>query len=100
VGPYVFFPAHRRLEMSDGASDETHVIHLREKETDLLLFLVTAPDGYASRQSLLSHVWGVQTDLETRTLESHIHQLRQKLDATDTGLKLIHNVGDGYHLKS
>ena len=100
VGPYVFFPAHRRVELSDGEGGEAHVIHLREKETELLLFLVTAPDGYASRQTLLSHVWGVQPDMETRTLESHIHQLRQKLDATDTGLKVIHNVGQGYQLKS
>jgi len=100
VGPYMFFPAHRRLEKKaaskEGRGEE---IYLREKETDLLLFLVTAPQGYASRHTLLSHVWGLQPDMETRTLESHIYQLRQKLEGFPDAPRLLVNTQEGYQLR-
>lgn len=95
IGPYLFSPQRRLLEkVKNGRT----TIQLREKETELLLFLVTAPEGYASRQTLLQHIWGFQQGMETRTLETHIYQLRQKIEANHQKPKLLLNTEEGYRL--
>jgi len=74
-GPFRLEPQKRRIFRAD--SDEP--IRLTEKETALLVFLAQS-DLPASRQDILAAVWGYDERIDTHTLETHIYQLRRKLD--------------------
>jgi hypothetical protein len=88
-GPY-------RLEVHNRQIIEGEIITiLTEKETALLHALASRDDIWP-RAELLNAVWGYGDGIDTRTLETHVYQLRRKLD-TDT-YALIHNDGTGYRL--
>ena len=55
-------------------------IELTAKEFGLLRYFISNPDVRLSRQVLLKHVWGYNQVLNTRTVDLHIAQLRQKLE--------------------
>lgn len=74
-GPHRLEPQNRRL-LREG---ETEPIRLTEKETALLVFLAQTK-APATRQDLLANVWGYDERIDTHTLETHIYQLRRKLD--------------------
>jgi len=99
LGMYVFDPVQRTL--SPIAQDSKAVsVFLREKESQLLLAFLETPDGFLTRESLLEAVWGVSPDalIETRTLESHIYQLRQKLESNAREPKILLSQEGGYRL--
>jgi DNA-binding response OmpR family regulator len=79
----------RRVHQGD---DE---VHLTRTEFDLLAFLVGRPGTAVARETLLEHVWGWASDVESRTVDSHVKALRRKL-----GSELIRTVhGVGYALE-
>ena len=55
-------------------------VQLAPKELDLLLTLVHRRGRVVTRAELLSVVWGYAADAHTRTVDSHIFSLRQKLE--------------------
>jgi DNA-binding response OmpR family regulator len=57
----------------------TDPIRLTEKETALLVFLAQAKKP-STRRDILASVWGYDENIDTHTLETHIYQLRRKLD--------------------
>ncbi|TOK04627.1 DNA-binding response regulator [Vibrio parahaemolyticus] len=62
------------------------------REFYLLHYLLTHPNRVCHRQELLRQVWGKRCCITTRTVDTHINQLRQKLN-----LQQIHGVhGVGY----
>ena len=72
------------------------VIPLTHKEFGLLEYLMRHQDVLVSRVSIMEHVWSADSDLLSNTVETHIRNLRKKLNA---GRKpdLIKNVpGRGY----
>jgi DNA-binding response OmpR family regulator len=73
-GPFKLEPQNRRL-IRDGAD----AIRLTEKETALLVFLAAQPQP-VTRRDILAGVWGYDERIDTHTLETHIYQLRRKLD--------------------
>lgn len=56
-------------------------VSLTEKECLLLSCLLKTPDLAIHRDALLEAVWGMDGDVETHTLETHIYRLRSKLEA-------------------
>ena len=56
-------------------------IALTAKEFELLRYFVAHPEERISRQALLKDVWGYQAMPHTRTVDFHVAQLRQKLEA-------------------
>ena len=92
-GPYRLEPQNRRLSI---AGTET-VIRLTEKETALLEYLGhrKAP---VPREELLAAIWGYDGRIDTHTLETHIYQLRRKLDAEGKGADLLRNENGAYCL--
>jgi two-component system, OmpR family, alkaline phosphatase synthesis response regulator PhoP len=56
-------------------------IELTAKEFELLRYFVSHPDERISREVLLKQVWGYQGLPNTRTVDVHIAQLRQKLES-------------------
>jgi DNA-binding response OmpR family regulator len=55
-------------------------IDLRPKEFDLLIALLKRHDRIVSRAELLRDVWGYHTGTVTRTIDTHMVALRQKLE--------------------
>lgn len=55
-------------------------LELTAKEFGLLEYFIENPNERLSRQMLLEHVWGYKQVLNTRTVDIHVAQLRQKLE--------------------
>jgi len=57
------------------------LLDLRPREYDLLSFLVDHPGRVLTREVLLDAVWGEAEFIDDRTVDVHVHRLRQKLAA-------------------
>jgi DNA-binding response OmpR family regulator len=55
-------------------------VELAPKEFDLLVALVRHDGAVVSRQDLLDEVWGYAADVVSRTVDTHIAELRRKLE--------------------
>lgn len=55
-------------------------VSLTPRELDLLLALLRAGGAALSRYDLLRDVWGHKAEVETRTVDTHIGELRRKLE--------------------
>ena len=55
-------------------------IFLRNKEFSLLEYLMRNQDIVLSREMMLEHVWDMNTDPFTNTVDTHIRLLRKKLE--------------------
>ena len=74
-------------------------LELRPREYDLLHFLARHRGQVFSRQALLSHVWGYDSDIDERTVDVHVRRLRAKLAAIDPDTQVILTEwGIGYRL--
>lgn len=70
-------------------------VRLTMREFELLWYLITSRPRVASRERILERVWGISSDVETRTVDVHIRALRAKL-----GGALIETViGAGYRFR-
>jgi len=54
---------------------------LAPKEFDLLWALVEANGAAVSREHLMERVWGYGADVLSRTVDTHIAELRRKIEA-------------------
>jgi len=71
-------------------------VTLTRTEFDLLLFLASNLGRVFTRDELLDHVWGYNHFPTTRTVDTHVLQLRQKLP----GLEIETLRGAGYKMKA
>ena len=69
-------------------------IALTHKEYELLSFLMANPGQIFSREQLLNRVWGYDFEGTTRTVDTHIKTLRQKLG--DEGKHIVTLIRSGY----
>lgn len=67
-------------------------ITLTPKEYELLEFLLQNPNIAFSRESLLNQVWGYDFYGSTRTVDTHILNLRTKLRLSNF-IKTVHKIG-------
>lgn len=68
-------------------------VELTYKEYELLYFLVLNREIVLSRDSILNQIWGIDYEVESRTVDMHIKTLRQKLGNYGARIKTIRNVG-------
>jgi DNA-binding response OmpR family regulator len=73
-GELVIDPATRTIRRAG------ETVALTPKEFDLLLALVNQGGAVISRQELMTSVWGYQADVLSRTVDTHIAELRRKLE--------------------
>ena len=74
-------------------------VALRPKEYDLLLELLRHRGEVRSRLDLMQTVWGYSSAVITRTVDTHMFELRRKLEADATRPRHIMTVrGIGYRL--
>jgi two-component system phosphate regulon response regulator PhoB len=62
-------------------------------EFRLLTTLLERPGRIQTRDTLLSDVWGIEAKIETRTVDTHVKRLRQKLGAAGELIETIRGVG-------
>jgi len=62
-------------------------------EFRLLVMLYDRRNRVQTRASLLEDVWGLQADTETRTVDTHVKRLREKLGAAEAYIETVRGVG-------
>lgn len=76
---------------------EGQAITLTQKEFDLSVYLFQNPGKLLSRDHLLNKIWGLNTEVDTRTVDTHVSRLRKKLLLDGSkGWKLTPIYGYGY----
>ena len=73
-------------------------LKLTEKEINTIIYL-SKNQKATSVNALQKDVWGYQTELETHTVETHIHRLRKKINEKFNDSNLIISTKDGYKIK-
>ena len=71
---YTLIPIQKKLI----SKDKSEFIKLTEKEVQILTEL-NNPSFISSKEYLLKKVWNYNPDINTTTVETHIHRLRKKL---------------------
>ena len=71
--------------------------HLTEKETQLLEYLYKNQNHEILKKKILTSIWGVNENINTHTLETHIYRLRQKLNKLEPNLTFsLNNINGKY----
>lgn len=73
------------------------LIHLTPKEFSLLELLIKHKNTVVSRGMILEHVWDINGDPFSKTIETHILNLRKKIDTGKTSV-IISVPGRGYKI--
>ena len=68
-------------------------IELTALEFRLLLTLYERRSRVQTRSALLDDVWGIQADITTRTVDTHVKRLREKLAAARGYVETVRGVG-------
>jgi two-component system alkaline phosphatase synthesis response regulator PhoP len=71
-------------------------IELTPREFRILRYFIDHSDEVVTRESLLNHVWGYDSSAFTRTVDTHMARLRQKIEKTPgepRHLLTVHRVG-------
>lgn len=66
------------------------------KEVEILHLLASHPGQVMDREQILSKVWGYDYFGETRTIDTHVKRIRQKIDVDGAKWGLITVYGVGY----
>ena len=75
-------------------------VTLKNKEYELLVFLMRHPGQVFSREDLYEMIWGLESLGDNITVAVHINRLREKLEDDPTHPKLLQTVwGVGYRLQ-
>ncbi len=78
---------------SHRASVSGHEIVLTAKEFQLLLALMTRPGRVMTRERLLDEVWGSDITVTSRTIDTHLKRLREKLGEAGSLVETVRGVG-------
>lgn len=70
-----------------------NAVDLTFKEYELLKLLMSHPGTVYSRQQILEKIWGIDFDMDTRTVDMHVKTLRQKLGDQGPIVQTVRNVG-------
>ena len=93
AGPLTADPATRTIA-KNGVE-----IPLKNKEYELLLFLMRHPEQVFSREDLYEMIWGLESMGDNMTVAVHMNRLREKIEDTPSDPKLLQTVwGVGYRL--
>lgn len=68
-------------------------VSLTAMEFRLLHYLMTRMGRVATREQLLGEVWGFSSNLETRTVDTHVLRLRDKFGPARSSLETVRGVG-------
>jgi two-component system phosphate regulon response regulator PhoB len=83
----------RQQVFIDGAE-----VTLRPLEYKLLAVFIEHPEKIFSRAELLQEIWGITGDVQTRTVDTHVRRLRERLGTSGDAVETVH--GLGYRLRT
>ena len=93
--PFEFDLRNERVTVSDQPVTLTH------KEFQLALLMFRNTGRLLSRGYILENVWGVRSDISTRTVDTHVSRIRNKLGIRpDRGWRLNAVYHHGYRLET
>jgi DNA-binding response OmpR family regulator len=78
------------------ATRESQPLDLTPREFHILRYFIDHANQVVSREALLNHVWGYETRAFTRTVDTHMARLRQKIEeipAIPRHLITVHRAG-------
>ncbi len=84
-------PARHRVTVADKP------VRLTSVEFKLLTMLLRRPGRVQTRDRLLSEVWGYESVIDTRTVDTHVRRLREKLGKAADRIETVR--GFGYRLR-
>ena len=92
---HISIDTDRRTAALDGTS-----VDLTGKEFDLIELLMKNPERVYSRENLLNLVWGYEYQGDVRTVDVHVHRLREKLELNPAEpQQIMTKWGVGYYFK-
>ncbi len=75
-------------------------VAVTQREFNLASYLFQHPSQVLSRETLLREVWGIDAELNTRTVDTHISRVRSKLGINVDNGWLLHSIYQyGYRLE-
>lgn len=78
-----------------------HELELKNKEYELLVFLVSNPDIVFSKERLYESIWGMDAFGDLKTVAVHINRLREKIEKDPQNPVYIQTVwGAGYRFRA
>lgn len=81
------------------AREGDHEVKLTHKEFQVLLYLYKHAGEAVNRDDLMSQVWGIDSDITTRTVDNFILKLRQKVEPDPNNPRVILTIhGSGYRM--
>ncbi len=95
IGPVEVIPATMHIAHPDGTIHPITNMQLR-----LLVCLLNARGIPLNRQDLLAKVWGYAPNTTTSTIDTHIYQLRQKIETDPSNPAVIVHGDHGYVIKA
>lgn len=87
AGPIVIDPARHRVSVNGKP------VHLTSIEYKLLHALVVRRGRVQPRDRLLNEVWGYESVIDTRTVDTHVRRLRAKLGKSGDAIETVRSFG-------
>lgn len=95
IDRYLFDPATAQIRVGEQS------VVLKQKEFDLAVFLFKNIGRLLSRKHLLEAVWGIEAEVSSRSLDTHVSRLRMKLGLMpENGYRLAAIYSVGYRLEA
>lgn len=86
---------------SNTVTVEQQLVNLTHKEFQLALLMFRNAGRLLSRGYILENVWGVRADISTRTIDTHVSRIRNKMGIRpDRGWRLNAVYHHGYRLET
>lgn len=96
--PFRFMDLIAQIAAAQIAAPHEIDARLTEKEAAIFDRLSRAQGAIVSKATLLADVWGYAPNVSTRTLETHIHRLRQKIENNPSHPQKLLTAEGGYRL--
>lgn len=87
VGPIAIDRERHRVSVNGQETELTAI------EFKLLSTLMERVGRVLTRETLLSAVWGMETNVESRTVDTHLRRLREKLGAAGEQIRTVRGFG-------
>jgi DNA-binding response OmpR family regulator len=94
LGAYTIDQEARAIELHGEA------IRLTQKEFELASYMLQNPGKLLSRVHLLEKLWGLNAEVDTRTVDTHVSRIRRKLlIKPENGWQIMPEYGYGYRME-
>ena len=91
--PFCYIPQSRTLNHED----QEQSVLFTEKEGQIFAYLLQHMDQWRPKSTLMEGIWGYANDAETHTLETHLYQIRKKIEKFPE-IELANSKHDGYRI--